>query len=69
MSRTVEEIRQYLLDNYDPDDLTQLFELTSEEILDRFEDKVLYYSSSIEEAIEYEAGVMGYEPEPDDFEG
>ena len=41
MSLTLEELKEKLMENYDPDDLLEFLELSSEEILDRFEDKVI----------------------------
>ena len=38
---TMDEIREMILKRYDPDDLIDYLELTSEEILDRFEDKLI----------------------------
>lgn len=63
MSRTIEEIKEYLLAKYDPDDLVEILDLNSEEIVDRFEDKVIYYSSTIESELEEEQEDMGYESE------
>ena len=37
----MDEIREMILKRYDPDDLVDYLELTSEEILDRFEDKLI----------------------------
>jgi len=37
----MDEIREKILDRYDPDDLIEFLELTSEELLDRFEDKLI----------------------------
>lgn len=54
MSRTLEEIKEYLIQHYDPDDLIEAFEISTEELIDRFEDKVLYYSSKFEETQEEE---------------
>ena len=41
MSLTLEEIKERLLRLYDPDDLLEALQISSEEILDRFEDKLL----------------------------
>ena len=41
MSLTLEEIKERLLKTYDPDDLLEALEITSEELLDRFEDKLI----------------------------
>ena len=55
MSRTIEELKEYILANYDPEDLIDYFQISSEEILDRFEDRMLQYSSIFEEIQELEA--------------
>ena len=41
MSLTLDEIKERLLHQYDPDDLLEALQISSEEILDRFEDKLL----------------------------
>ncbi len=41
MSLTMEEIKERLLRNYDPEDFLEALEITSEELLDRFEDKLI----------------------------
>jgi len=41
MSLTLEEIKERLLKTMDPDDLLEVLQITSEEILDRFEDKLI----------------------------
>ena len=41
MSLTLEEIKERLLKSYDPDDLLEALEITSEQLLDRFEDKFI----------------------------
>ena len=38
---TMEEIKERLLQRYDPDDLVESLDLSSEEILDRFEYKLI----------------------------
>jgi len=37
----MEEIKELLLRNYDPEDFLEALEITSEELLDRFEDKLI----------------------------
>lgn len=54
MSLTVEEIKERLLAKYDPDDITELFQLTTEDLLDRFEDKMLNYMDTLAELVEEE---------------
>ena len=48
---TMDEIRAKILDRYDPDDLIDFLELTSEEILDRFEDKLINRLEMFEEEL------------------
>ena len=38
---TLEETKERLLKLYDPDDLLESLRITSEELLDRFEDKLI----------------------------
>jgi hypothetical protein len=54
MSLTVEEIKERLLAKYDPDDIIELFQLTTEDLLDRFEDKMLHYMDTLAELVEEE---------------
>ena len=54
MSKTLGEIRDHLIQHYDPIDLLEIFQLTTEEILDRFEDKMVYYYDTLNENIELE---------------
>ena len=49
---TMDEIREKILDRYDPDDLVDYLELTSEEILDRFEDKLINRLEQFEEELQ-----------------
>ena len=48
---TMDEIREKILDRYDPYDLIDFLELTSEEILDRFEDKLINRLEMFEEEL------------------
>jgi len=41
MSLTLGEMKEKLLKLYDPDDLLEALEITSEQLLDRFEDKLI----------------------------
>ena len=52
MSRTLAEVREYIEAHFDPDDLVEIFEINTEELLDRFEDKMIYYMYKFEEEIE-----------------
>ena len=47
----MDEIREKILDRYDHDDLIDFLELTSEEILDRFEDKLINRLEMFEEEL------------------
>jgi hypothetical protein len=38
---TLDELRDKLLDQYDPDDLIEMLQISAEELLDRFEDKLI----------------------------
>jgi hypothetical protein len=50
----MDEIREMILKRYDPDDLIDYLELTSEEILDRFEDKLINRLEMFEEELQDE---------------
>ena len=54
MSLTLEEIKERLLKTLDPDDLLEALQITSEEILDRFEDKLINRLDVFEEELEEE---------------
>jgi hypothetical protein len=41
MSLTLEEIKERLLKTMDPDDLLEVLQITSEDMLDRFEDRLI----------------------------
>jgi hypothetical protein len=60
MSLTLEELKEKLMDNYDPDDLLEFLELSSEEILDRFEDKVIKRFEQLEQEFLEEEDEYGY---------
>lgn len=40
MTSTYDELRELILSRFDPDDLVDILNISSEEILDRFEDRV-----------------------------
>lgn len=40
MTRTIEELVEHLVEFYDPDLLCELLEITSQDICDRFDDKL-----------------------------
>jgi len=52
MSLTLEEIKDRLLRLYDPDDLLEALQISSEEMLDRFEDKLLRKLDEFQEELE-----------------
>ena len=54
MSLTLEEIKERLLKTLDPDDLLEALQITSEEILDRFEDKLINRLDVFEKELEDE---------------
>jgi hypothetical protein len=57
MSLTLEEIKERLLRLYDPDDFIEFLQISAEDILDRFEDKLLLkldeFQEDLEDASEY----------------
>ena len=57
MSLTLEEIKERLLKTLDPDDLLEALQITSEQILDRFEDKLINRLDVFEEELEEEENV------------
>lgn len=54
MSLTMEEIKERLLRDYDPEDFVEALEITSEELLDRFEDKLINKIEEFAEELENE---------------
>ena len=54
MSLTLEEIKERLLKTFDPDDLLEVLQITSEEMLDRFEDKLINRLDVFEQELEEE---------------
>jgi hypothetical protein len=54
MSLTLEEIKEKLLKFYDPDDLLEALEITSEELIDRFEDKLINRFDAFDEEFKEE---------------
>ena len=52
MSLTLEEIKEKLLEFYDPDDLLESLEITTEDILDRFEDRLILNFDKFHEEFE-----------------
>ena len=54
MSLTLDEIKERILQYYDPDDLLEALQISSEAILDRFEDKLLRKLDEFHEELEEE---------------
>ena len=54
MSLTLEEVKERLLKTFDPDDLIEDLQITSEQILDRFEDKLINRLDVFEQELEEE---------------
>ena len=54
MSLTLDEIKEKILHLYDPDDLLEALQISSEEILDRFEDKLIRKLDEFTEELEDE---------------
>jgi len=54
MSLTLEEIKERLLKTYDPEDFLEALNITAEELLDRFEDKLINRLDDFEEELEIE---------------
>lgn len=55
MSLTLEEIKDRLLETMDPDELLEVLQITSEDILDRFEDRLISRIEVLEEELMEEA--------------
>lgn len=54
MSLTLEEIKERLLKTYDPEDFLEALEITSEQLLDRFEAELLNRLDLFEEELGFE---------------
>ena len=54
MSLTLEELKERLLRLYDPDDLLEALQISSEELLHRFEDKFIRRLDEFQEELEEE---------------
>ena len=54
MSLTMFEIKEKLLERYEVDDLVEALAVTSEELLDRFEDKLINRLDEFEEDLKEE---------------
>lgn len=51
---TLEEIKEHILKVYDPDDLLESLQISAEELLDRFEDKLINRLHEFEEDLQEE---------------
>ena len=49
MALTIEELKEKILAEYDPDDLLSQLEISSEELLDAFEDRLIDKAYRFEE--------------------
>ena len=54
MSLTLEEVKERLLKTFDPDDLLEALQITSEQLLERFEDKLINRLDVFEQELEDE---------------
>ncbi len=63
MSLTMNEIKEKLLERYEVDDLVEALAITSEELLDRFEDKLINRLDSFEEELNEETTEETYTDE------
>ena len=63
MSLTMSEIKEKLLERYEVDDLVEALAVTSEELLDRFEDKLINRLDEFEEDLNEETTEETYADE------
>ncbi len=63
MSLTMSEIKEKLLERYEVDDLMLALEVTSEELLERFEDKLIKRLDTFEEDLKDETTEETYNNE------
>lgn len=73
MPFTLEELKRILSINLDPDTLIDKLQISTEDILDRFGDKLLEYRHEFEDFDEEFDGLVeyereAYEPDPDELE-
>jgi len=54
MSLTLEEVKERLLKTFDPDDLLEVLQITSDQILERFEDRLINRLDVFEQELEEE---------------
>jgi len=63
MSLTMDEVIERILKRYDPEDLLEALDITSEELLDRFEDKFIIRLQDFEEAVDEDEAEVEQEDE------
>lgn len=63
MSLTMDEVIERILKRYDPEDLLEALDITSEELLDRFEDKFITRLQDFEEAVDEDEAEVEQEDE------
>lgn len=54
MTYTLEELKERILENYDPDDIVEALELSTEDLLDAFEQKLIDNLHKFSEELENE---------------
>jgi hypothetical protein len=52
---TLEDLHDKIRHKLDPDDLVELLQLSTDDLLDRFEDRIELYTHKLLEAIGYES--------------
>lgn len=52
MALTLPEVKGLLAQRYDPDDICEALELSTEDLLDKFEDRVVKYLYKFEDDLE-----------------
>lgn len=61
MTFTLEELKEYIIEHYDPDELLEILDLSTEDLVEAFEDKIIeqrwkfdgYKENDDEEEIQY----------------
>jgi hypothetical protein len=59
----MDEVIERILKRYDPEDLLEALDITSEELLDRFEDKFIIRLQDFEEAVDEDEAEVEQEDE------
>lgn len=54
MSLTLHELKEKMLERYDPDLLVEILEISAEELLEAFEDKLIDRFTKLEEELDNE---------------